>query len=87
MSDSEWLPTLSRIRSYRCSLVVSLFVRKQGRPFVSLPNNEGLADLKEFTEAGKVAPVIDRTYSLAETAEAIAHVGEGHAQGKTVITV
>ena len=69
------------------TLVVSLFVRKQGRPFVSLPNNEGLADLKEFTEAGKVAPVIDRTYSLAETAEAIAHVGEGHAQGKTVITV
>jgi NADPH:quinone reductase-like Zn-dependent oxidoreductase len=69
------------------TLVVSLFVRKQGRPFVSLPNNEGLADLKELSEAGKVAPVIDRTYPLAETAEAIAHVGEGHAQGKTVITV
>ncbi|MGZ8786511.1 MAG: NAD(P)-dependent alcohol dehydrogenase [Acidimicrobiia bacterium] len=69
------------------AFVLSLFVRQQGRPFVSLPNKEDLATLKELVEAGKVTPVIDRTYPLSQTAEAIGHVGEGHARGKTVITV
>ena len=48
--------------------VSSLFVRQQGRPFVSLPNNEDLVVLKELVDSGKVTPVIDRTYSLARTA-------------------
>jgi NADPH:quinone reductase-like Zn-dependent oxidoreductase len=38
-------------------------------------------------EAGKVTPVIDRAYPLSETAQAIAHVGAGHARGKIAITV
>jgi len=66
--------------------VVSLFVRQQARPFVATNNKEDLASLKELVEAGKVTPVIDRTYPLSEAADAMAHVGEGHAQGKTVIT-
>jgi NADPH:quinone reductase-like Zn-dependent oxidoreductase len=48
---------------------------------------EGLVTLTELIEAGKVTPVIDRTFPLTETAEAIAYVGEGHARGKTAITV
>ncbi len=67
--------------------VSSVFVHQQGRPFVSLPNGDDLATLKEFIEAGKVTPVIDRTFPLSETPAAMAHVGAGHAQGKTVITV
>jgi NADPH:quinone reductase-like Zn-dependent oxidoreductase len=31
--------------------------------------------------------VIDRRYTLAEAAEALRYQGEGHTQGKTVITV
>jgi NADPH:quinone reductase-like Zn-dependent oxidoreductase len=69
------------------AMMVSLFVSQQGRPFVSLPNKEDLATLKELVESGKVTPVIDRTYPLSETPEAFGHVGEGHAQGKTIITV
>jgi NADPH:quinone reductase-like Zn-dependent oxidoreductase len=69
------------------AFVMSLVVSQQERPFVSMPNKEDLATLKELAEAGKVAPVIDRTYSLDETPEAIGHVGEGHSQGKTIITV
>jgi NADPH:quinone reductase-like Zn-dependent oxidoreductase len=68
-------------------MMVSLFVSQQGRPFVSFPTKEDLATLKELAESGKVTPVIDQTYPLSETPEAIAHVGEGHAQGKTTITV
>jgi NADPH:quinone reductase-like Zn-dependent oxidoreductase len=69
------------------AFVLSLFVRQQGRPFLSLPNKEDLTVLKEFIEAGKVTPVIDRTYPLSETPAAMAYVGEGHARGKVVITV
>jgi NADPH:quinone reductase-like Zn-dependent oxidoreductase len=65
----------------------SIVVRQQGRPFVSVPNAKGLAALTELIEAGKIQPVIDRTYPLAETSEAMSRVGEGHAQGKTVISV
>jgi len=48
---------------------------------------EHLKSLADLIEAGSVTPVIDRTYPLSQAAEAIAHVGEGHARGKTVITV
>ena len=69
------------------ALVLSLFVRQQGRPFIAIPNNEDLVVLNELIEAGKVTPVIDRTYPLSETSEAIGYLGEGHARGKVVITV
>jgi NADPH:quinone reductase-like Zn-dependent oxidoreductase len=79
-----WVGGLGRVLK---ASVSSLFVRQQGRPFVSLPNGDGLATLKELIEAEQVTPVIDRTYPLSQTSEAMGHVGEGHAQGKTVITV
>jgi NADPH:quinone reductase-like Zn-dependent oxidoreductase len=47
-------------------------------------------DLNAITElivAGKVRPVIDRTYSFDEIPEAMQYVSEGHAKGKVVITV
>jgi NADPH:quinone reductase-like Zn-dependent oxidoreductase len=83
-SSGGWIRPLDSVIK---ALVLSLFVRQQGRPFLSLPNKEDLATLKELIEAGQVTPVIDRTYPLSETPEAIGHVGEGHAQGKVVITV
>ena len=43
--------------------------------------------MKELIEAGKVTPVINRTYTLGEVPDAIGYVGEGHAKGKVVITV
>jgi NADPH:quinone reductase-like Zn-dependent oxidoreductase len=49
--------------------------------------NQDLAFMKELIEAGKVKPVIDRCYPLAETAEAFRYYGEGHARGKVVITL
>jgi NADPH:quinone reductase-like Zn-dependent oxidoreductase len=43
--------------------------------------------LKEFLEAGKLTPVVDRTYPLSEVSQAIRYLEEGHVQGKVVITV
>ena len=69
------------------ALVVSLFLRQQGRTFVATANNKDLVALKELIEAGKVTPVIDRTYPLSETPRAFGYLNEGHARGKVVITV
>ena len=67
--------------------VQSIYKSQQARPFVSLPNRDDLATLKELAEAGKITPVIDKSFALSEAPKAMAHVTEGHAQGKTVITV
>ena len=49
-------------------------------------NQSNLGFLKELLEAGKVVPVIDRCYPLAETASAIRYLVEGHARGKVIVT-
>ncbi len=67
--------------------IVSIFVKQQGRPFVSRENKEDLDTLRQLAATGAVVPVIDRTYPLGEAIEAISYVGEGHAQGTTVITM
>jgi NADPH:quinone reductase-like Zn-dependent oxidoreductase len=69
------------------AFLLSLFVRRQGRPFVSTPNQDDLSALKEMVEAGRVTPVIDRTYPLRETAEAFRYLDQGHAQGKVIVVV
>jgi NADPH:quinone reductase-like Zn-dependent oxidoreductase len=50
-------------------------------------NQDDLAQLGELLQAGKLAPVIDRSYPLNETVDAIRYVIETHAQGKIVIEV
>jgi NADPH:quinone reductase-like Zn-dependent oxidoreductase len=51
------------------------------------PDQKHLIFMRELIEAGKVTPVIDRRYPLAETADAIRYLEAGHAHGKVVITV
>jgi NADPH:quinone reductase-like Zn-dependent oxidoreductase len=53
----------------------------------SRPNQKDLLFIKALLEAGNVAPVINRRYPLSEIPSAIRYLGEGHAQGKTEITV
>ena len=69
------------------AVLVSPFVGQQLRSFFSKPTGADLVVLKELIEAGKVTPVIDRTFPLSETSAAIRYVGERSTQGKTVITV
>lgn len=67
--------------------VLSPFVDANLKTFVSRENHEDLLTVKELIEAGKVIPVIDRTYPLSEAPKAIRYVEEGHARGKVVITL
>ena len=67
--------------------ILSAFVRQRLRPLISKERSEDLLVLKELIEAGKLTPVIDRTYPLSEAPDAIRHLEAGHARGKIVIKV
>ena len=69
------------------ALVTSPFVSQRLVTFVTRENREDLLAIRELIEAGQVTPVIDRTYTLAEAADAVRYVGEGHSRGKVLITV
>jgi NADPH:quinone reductase-like Zn-dependent oxidoreductase len=80
----RWIGALSR--SMR-ALVVSPFVSQRLRPVLGAANTYDLEFLKELIEAGKVRPVVDRTFPLSEASNAIRYLNEGHARGKVVIAV
>jgi NADPH:quinone reductase-like Zn-dependent oxidoreductase len=67
--------------------VLSRFGGPRLMPFLSHASKDDLLVLKELIEAGKVRPVIDRTYPLAEVAEAVRYVETGHARAKVIVTL
>jgi NADPH:quinone reductase-like Zn-dependent oxidoreductase len=69
------------------AVLVSPFIGQRLRSFFSKPQGADLVVLQELIEAGKVTPVIDRTFPLSQAPEGIRYVGERSTQGKTVITV
>jgi NADPH:quinone reductase-like Zn-dependent oxidoreductase len=82
--EHRWLGPLAQLLRM---LVLSRFVSQKMVLFTAHPSREDLQLLTELIEAGKVTPIIDRTYPLSETPEAIRYLEEGHARGKIVITV
>jgi len=83
-SDGRWIGPVDRIIK---ALVLSPFVSQKMASFTVNPNKEDLRFLRQLIEAGKLTPVIDRTYPLSETPEAIRYLENGHARGKVAITV
>jgi NADPH:quinone reductase-like Zn-dependent oxidoreductase len=69
------------------TMLVSMVVRRQASPSIKTQNHEDLVALKGLVEAGKVTPVIDRTYPMTQAAQAIGRVADGHARGTVVLTV
>jgi NADPH:quinone reductase-like Zn-dependent oxidoreductase len=68
-------------------LLLSPFVGQQLRSLISKENYKDLIVLTELIEAGKVTPVIDRTFPLTDVPKAIRYMEEGHVRGKVVISV
>jgi len=67
--------------------LLSRFVRQKFVRYVTRLDKEDLKLLSDLMQTGKLAPVIDRTYNLSETAEGMRYFEEGHARGKGVISV
>jgi NADPH:quinone reductase-like Zn-dependent oxidoreductase len=67
--------------------LLGLFIPQRVRLFVSTAKHDDLAALKEMIEAGKITPVIDRTYALEEVPKALAYAELGHVRGKVAIAV
>ena len=68
-------------------IVLSPIVGHNLRRFLSNPNAVDLAHLRDLAQDGRLRPVIERTYPLAEAAQALRHIESGHARGKVVIRV
>jgi NADPH:quinone reductase-like Zn-dependent oxidoreductase len=62
------------------------FVSRRLVPFLGANSSDDLDELRGLIEAARSRP-IDRTYSLAEAAEAVAYVETGHAKAKVVIVI
>ena len=82
--EGPWLGALTGMLK---ALVASRFVSQKLRPVLAKNRKDDLIVLGEFLEAGKVIPVIDRSYPLSDVAEAIRYLEAGHARGKVVIAV
>ena len=69
------------------AVVVNLFVPQR---YCAAPVEDGwqeLLDVTALVEQGKLTAIVDRTYPLAETAEGLRYVEQGHVRGKAVVTV
>ena len=65
---------------------ISIIGNKKLGSMLVKPNRD-LSFMKELIESGKIKPVIDRSYKLHETAEALKYYGKGHARGKVIISI
>jgi NADPH:quinone reductase-like Zn-dependent oxidoreductase len=80
-------PPAPSVRRTLAGLASYPFLRRKIVPGFAVPRAADLDRLREMVESGAVRPVLERTYPLAEAAEALRGQAAGHARGKTVITV
>ena len=70
-----------------CAPLRSLLTEQKLLGLMSKERQQDLLTLKDLIEAGKLKPVIDRTFPLSEAPQAIGYLEQGHARGKVVLTV
>jgi NADPH:quinone reductase-like Zn-dependent oxidoreductase len=83
-SDGAWIGPLSGSIK---ALLVSPFVSQKMVFMLAHLDQQDLTTLAGLLQDGKLTPVIDRRYPLADTAEALRYLEQGHARGKVIITV
>jgi NADPH:quinone reductase-like Zn-dependent oxidoreductase len=67
--------------------LTSTFVSQRLCALIARENADDLRTLAQLIDAGSVTPRLDRTYPLAQAAEAIDYLAEGHAAGKVALTI
>jgi NADPH:quinone reductase-like Zn-dependent oxidoreductase len=83
-NKGRWMGPMTRAIK---ALLLSRVINQKVTFFLAKPNRDDLAVLRDLLLAGKISPVIDRTYPFNEVPEAIRYLEQGHARGKVVITV
>lgn len=82
--SGRWIGPFGRVIG---AVLLSAFVDQTMRLLTTVPRSDDLQLLSELMESGVIAPVIDRTYPLDQTAEAIRYLETGRARGKVVVRV
>lgn len=67
------------------ALVAFQFSGRKAAPFLAHLDRDDLQILADMLEAGTLRSAIDRTYELADTADAFRYLAAGHARGKVII--
>ena len=78
----KWIKPMDSVIA---AMIYAKFVHQEMGFMIARASKDDLALLAELIEQGKVTPVIDKTYRLSETAEAMRHLETGRARGKIVI--
>jgi NADPH:quinone reductase-like Zn-dependent oxidoreductase len=81
--EGQWARLGGNLKAF----VVSPFIAEKFKVFIGKLLNADLAVLRDLMQEGKLTPVIDQQYPMAETAAALRYLEEGHARGKIVITI
>ena len=81
-APGNWAGPVVRILA---AVIASRFSSQQLGTFLSSVSREDLAALRELVEAGKVRPVIDRTFGFDEVPAAIDYMESGRSHGKIVV--
>jgi NADPH:quinone reductase-like Zn-dependent oxidoreductase len=81
---NRWVGPLGKILQ---AIAINLFVGQTLKTFVAEETTETLDEIRALIETGRLTPVIDSVYPLAEAAEAICRVESGSPAGKVVVSI
>ena len=82
--EGRWIGPMARPIK---ALILAPFIDQEMSMILAEVNQKDLTVLGDLMQSGKVTSVIDRTYPLSETADAMRYLEKGHARGKVVVTV
>jgi len=71
-------------------MLLGPWISSQDRKMTNLamkPDKEDLSFIKELIEAGKITPVIDKSFPLSKLSQALQYYGEGRSRGKVIVTI
>jgi NADPH:quinone reductase-like Zn-dependent oxidoreductase len=81
--DGMGMRLLGELNAY----VQSRFVNEKFIAYIAAFNKKDVTVLADLLQSGKMTPVIDKTYTLDQTADALRYLEQGHARGKVVVKI
>jgi NADPH:quinone reductase-like Zn-dependent oxidoreductase len=78
---------MSRIAGVFSAALRSRFLDQKFEMYMTRVSKEDLTFLRDLMAEGKLTPVVEKTYPITQTADALRYLEQGHARGKIVITL